>query len=107
MMRLWNTDVCVASAASFVTHHESKDTRDVALEGEAHQVIGYGHVFIEGVWNSTRCARSFRYGCSASFHALELLFDFADVGEVFLENCIVGRAQLLPHLRRFLRDRIQ
>src|SRR5262245_49114851 len=31
MMGLWNTDVSVASAATFVTHHESKDTRDVAL----------------------------------------------------------------------------
>ncbi len=107
MMRLGDADVRVTPAAAFVTDHKGKDTRDVALEGEPHQLVGDGHVFVEGIGYSSRRIGAFRNGAGSGFHPCELLFDVADIGQIFVEYRVVGRAQLALHFRSLLDDRIQ
>jgi hypothetical protein len=44
----------------------------------------------------------FGHGRGARVHAIELLLDVADVGQIFVENPAVCGAELLAHPRRFL-----
>src|SRR5439155_6168394 len=79
MMRLGNADVSIAAAASFMTDHEGEDAGNVALEGEAHEVVGHCHVFVERVGNSQRRRGAFRNRSGTAFHAIQLLFDVPDI----------------------------
>jgi hypothetical protein len=44
----------------------------------------------------------FRHRGGARVHAIELLFDVADVGQVLVEDRVVGRTELGAHAARFL-----
>ncbi len=62
---------------------------------------------VDVVGNAERRHRAFRRGGGARVHAIELLFDVADVGQVLVEDGVVGRAELAAHAARFLGHRVQ
>ena len=103
-MRLGNPDVRIASAASLVTDHEREDARTVGLKGQAHQVVRHCQMFVKRVGNTARSRRATGDCIGASFHAVKLLFDIADDGQVFIEDCVIGRAEVPLQIRCFLGD---
>ena len=69
-------------------------TREMsALEGQQHQVVGDRQVIVEIVGHAERRRGALRHRGGARFHAIELLFDVADVGQVLVEDRVVGRTE--------------
>ena len=107
MVLLGNADVRVGAVAGLMTDHEREDAADVALIRQVHQVIGHGHVIVEGLGQPDRRLRIAGDGAEATFHPVELLLHLADVAEILVENGAIGRPERAPQLRGFLGHRVQ
>src|SRR5262245_29955283 len=62
---------------------------------------------VDIVGNAERRNRAFGRGRGAGIHATELLLDVADVGQVLLEDRVVGRTEPALHDPGFIGDRVE
>ena len=98
----------IARRRDVFREHERRYTADLALVGECHEVEHQFKMFFEGFRSSHRRVGNLNLGGTGlSLRQFDPALDLADVVQVSVDPCAIGRGQSLLQALSLFDDRIQ